>query len=310
MISSPIIRFGLVPLIFAALPSCAGRVAVGLPINPMQNQEYRLQKPSIYNRDLLYVTAPPETGYIYSYPQGRLRIAFGIVGGSECSDDKGNVYISVNGGLAEFPHDGASQVALLIAAGGIEACSFDHTNGNLAAATELGVYVYHYSPRHGWLLPVLRSPPFEPAACGYDGSGNLFVDGKNSSGAFQFAELPAGSKTFVPIALDQQIQIAGQVQWDGQNIVVEDLKGSPSVLYRFSINGSAGSLAGTTVLKTRGKVLQYWIQGSRVIGSVFKRHKFERSRVVIWPYPAGNQPTKKLPVQEAFGVTVSVPPGR
>ena len=91
---------------------------------------------------------------------------------------------------------------------------------------------------------------FFPSFCSYDNKGNLFFDGSDIHGMFFFAELARGSKTMQRISLPQSIQVPGGVQFDGQNVVVDDqgagYKGS--TIYEFSISGTSATETGTTPL--------------------------------------------------------------
>jgi hypothetical protein len=175
--------------------------------------------------------------------------------------------------------------------------------GSLAVCAGPDVAVFPYSTKHGWLIPKDRFASFSIRGCGYDNKGNLFVAGTDSSYAFQFAELAAKSDMFTPITLDQDIKNPGQVQWDGNSIAIEDSARKPSVLYRFSITGSAGQEVGSTVLKGTKKVYQFWIQGKKVVGSTADES------VGIWNYPAGKMPIRTIPLFEsANGVAVSAAP--
>ena len=57
---------------------------------------------------------------------------------------------------------------------------------------------------------------------GYDKTGNLFVDGYDSSYKFHYAELPAGGSSFTDITLSQTPVGSGNVQWDGKYMAVGD----------------------------------------------------------------------------------------
>ena len=233
-----------------------------------------------YNHTLLYVTSG-EAFMAYDYPKGKSSSVVAYFAGTYriCADKNGNVFLSTSEGLLEYPHDGANAIATFGVTG---ACSVDPVTGSLAVCGG-DVAVFPYSEQHGWLLPKERYPGFEVSDCGYDNQGNLFVAGRDSGYAFQFAELPAKSKMFTSITLDQSISEAGPVQWDGSYITLEDAGAKPSVLYRFSIAGSTGQTVGSTVLKGTKQVYQYWIQGNKVSGST-------NLGVNVWPYPAGENP--------------------
>ena len=259
-------------------------------------------RPNGFNQNLLYVATDPEAVLVYSYPKGKSHGTLGFFEspGPECSNKSGDVFISTSQGLYEFAHDGASPIATLNVRG---TCSADPVVANLAVCSGPIVSVFHHSAKHGWLLPRNYVAAFNVYNCGYDNSGNLFVDGVNSSNAFQFAELAAKSKSFMAITLNQNIQGPGQIQWDGSDIAIEDSAASPSVIYRFSISGSIGQEVGSTVLKGATLVWQFWIQGKEVVGSAAYANK-----VGIWDYPAGGSTVSTISVSSPYGITVSLAP--
>ena len=266
-------------------------------------QADRSPRPHGYNHTLLYATSG-EAVYVYHYPKGNSRTVLGYFGSfyGACVDKAGDIFLSTAEGLYEYAHDGASPIATLNASG---ACSVDPVTGNLAVCSGPIVSVYPYSAKHGWLLPKERIASFNVRNCGYDNQGNLFVAGIDtaSGGDFRFAELPAKSRTFNAITLDQNISGPGHVQWDGNYITIEDTEAQPSVLYRFSISGSAGHEVGSTVLNGPKTVYQLWIQGNKVAGST------SDSSVDLWGYPAGGSPINKITLPSGAGVvTVSAAP--
>jgi hypothetical protein len=140
---------------------------------------------------------------------------------------------------------------------------------------------------------------------GYDGRGNLFVDGYSEQGGqFAMAELPAGTHSFETVTLNQTIVLPGAIQWDGKYLAVGDQVSlyGPSTIYEFSMSGSTGTLVNTTPLSDSCDVLQFWIHGKRVITS-----NYCASHVLYFDYPAGGSSTKTISdkLQEPGGVTVS-----
>lgn len=135
---------------------------------------------------------------------------------------------------------------------------------------------------------------------GYDGSGNLFVDGLSSTDVFDMAELQKGKKGLSHVTLDQSIASPGNVQWDGKYLAVADL-GTTSV-YRFAVTGTKGTRIGTVSLAGSTLVAQFWIQSSRIIGPDLGGNQ----AVEIWKYPSGGTMLKSFDASSnSFGATVS-----
>jgi hypothetical protein len=146
--------------------------------------------------------------------------------------------------------------------------------------------------------------------CGYDNHGDLFVDGKDSNGAFVLAELSKGSQTFTTISVSQSIESPGQVQWDGKHLAIGDTGVVPSVIYQFDVSGSSATKVGATTLNDSMMVEQFWIQGGKVIAPDPKR-SCGGSRIgciAIYPYPAGGAAVKTIALASAFGAAVSLLP--
>ena len=140
---------------------------------------------------------------------------------------------------------------------------------------------------------------------GYDGHGNLFVDGTDMQVTFEIAELPAASQTFEAVTLDQSIVLPGAIQWDGKHLAVGDQVSisGPSKIYEFSMSGITGKLVRTTPLSNSCDVLQFWIQGHQVVaGNVCASH------VLYFNYPSGGSSIKTISrkLKEPVGVTVSL----
>jgi hypothetical protein len=128
-------------------------------------------------------------------------------------------------------------------------------------------------------------------------------------GAKQASGIPAGRLMFWP-----------SVQWDGTHMTVssasnsgEHAKGSPIVVYRLQISGSAATVIGTTRLISKKNHLsgQSWIQGKKIIS--LDSYGGD-AKVWSWPYPKGGNGSNlhisvRAPEGESlWGVTVSKAP--
>jgi hypothetical protein len=129
----------------------------------------------------------------------------------------------------------------------------------------------------------------------YDDMGNIFVDGTNVSGAFQYAELPKGAKAFKDIALNQTITVPGGVQYTHGQVAVADSVGD--VIYQTS----GATITGSTQLEA-GRVEQFYVQGENVINPDFADKQIE-----VFNYPAGGRMTKLIAtgLSEPVGAVIS-----
>ncbi len=269
--------------------------------------------PDAKSHDLLYVSdLGTDHVNVYTYPGGALK---GVLTGFsavhyECVDAAGNVFIA-NGDakqVLEYTHGGKTPIKTYTEPGFTHGCSVDPKTGDLAILHDPpssgygGFSIY----RHAKGKPTEYTTPnvFRVYFIGYDGNGNLFVDGSAYHLMFEIAELPAGSTTPKAITLNQNIVLPGAIQWDGKYLAVGDQVSiyGPSKIYQFSINGSSGTRVGTTSLADSCDVLQFWIQGKRVIAS-----NVCASHVLYFNYPAGGSSTKTISesLSEPVGVTVS-----
>ncbi len=263
---------------------------------------------------LLYVS-DLNTGNVevFSYPGGKLK---GTIAGFSaphglCVDKAGDVFVTstTSSQIFEYAHGSIIPKAKLSDDGyQPNGCSVDPTTGDLAVANIFAAHSGGGSVsifKHAAGKPKIYQTPdlFAYYFCGYDTHGNLFVDGTTYHASFVLAELPAGSKSLTNISLDQQIRFPSGVQWDGQHLAVGDqynLSG-PSVIYEFSISGSQGTKVGTTPLSDSCDVLQFWIQGKRVVAP-----NDCSPYVKYFAYPAGGISKKSISdPNQPVGVTVS-----
>jgi hypothetical protein len=149
--------------------------------------------------------------------------------------------------------------------------------------------------------------------CGYDGSGNLFVDGYSGQ-HFGLAELAAGGAAFSAISVDRTINVPGQVQWDGNYITVEDAY--QPVIYQFAILLSSGTTVGITRFHQIGRrAAESWI-GAGIVAVPTGPNAKRAIEIGIWPYPSGGKPLSFIKGfvgnhKEITGVAMSIlPSGR
>jgi hypothetical protein len=106
----------------------------------------------------------------------------------------------------------------------------------------------------------------------YDDKGNLFVDGRWGL-FFRFAELPAGSSTFTNIYLNRSVGFPGGVQCEGKYVAIGDREydqikppHQTSAIDLVKVSGSSGTIVSTMFFPGQHNVIQFWIQGKRVVG--------------------------------------------
>jgi len=262
--------------------------------------------PGAAKDDLLYITNH-DTVTVYSYPKGR---HVGTLKGfydpeAECVDKAGDVFISDNDTVTEYPHASTKPAQTLTFSGYFAGgCSSDPTTGNLAVAWIEGFYGYVAVYKNTTGSPTLyQSPNMALAYCGYDTAGNLFVDGAAYfSDELQLAELPKNGNRLETVTLNQAIYTPGPVQWDGKYLAVGD--DATENIYQFVIAGSSGTREGTTALGDGQHISQWWIAGNKVVGS----SGISPYVTWYWTYPAGGAPIKTRSLKGVvapFAATVS-----
>jgi len=281
----------------AALAGCSGAAPSGGP--GLLPQSVAASAPAAGGGALLYVTDTVTSDvYVFSYPKGKLKqtlTGFTDPAG-ECADAQGNVFISNTGGsnIVEYAHGGTTPIATLKDPGFFPiGCSINPLTGDLAvtnfSASSPGqgnVVIYRHAmgrPRGNYTDATMN----QMLLCGYDAQGNLYISGQTAGSASAFAELPKGGSKLVDLTLDQPIQNAGAVQWDGKYVAIGDQ--SNNTIYQFSFNGTQGTKMGSTALGGATAVFQFWIDGKKVVGP-----DTYGSDVGVWHYPGGGSPVKKI----------------
>lgn len=261
--------------------------------------------------DLLYLSdLKTNDVYVFSYPRLKLvgtLSAFGAPRG-ECADRNGNVWIADAQGydVVEYAHGGTKAVAALSTPWAPRGCSVDPHSDTLAVTGGNGgsvLAIFHRSAHDVWRDARQYTDTSIKAAyfCGYDGHGNLFVDGlsKAKGGTFRLVELQRRAKSLTDVTFNQTIVTPGQVQWDGEHLAIGDAAASPAVVYQFSVSGSVATRVGSTVLDGTKSVRQFWIDGNRVVGPDYD------SSAGLWKYPAGGSPTNQVTTVHGYGAAVS-----
>lgn len=260
------------------------------------------------NSALLYVANPGNADVLeFSYPGGQLvNTLTGIsTPAGECTSkkSKGNWWVVASGSsqVLEYAHGGTTPLSSLsISPAGPSDCSIDPKTGNLAVTilASQDVEIFDHAKGTGKLYTDGLQDTYNG---GYDGSGNLFVDGYNSASQIEFLELPKGGKSFETITLNQSFSFPGSIRWDGTYLAILDP--GAGTIYQFTISGKKGTKAGSTTLDGVGNPTGFWIQKNIVAVA-----DLGRQDVAIWNYPAGGSPilTITTDINLPDDVTISV----
>jgi hypothetical protein len=260
---------------------------------------------------LLYIS-DGTTGdvYVYSYPSDKLAGTLTGFKDAEglCADEKGHVFVTDydTQDIVEYSHGGTSPLATLQdSAGQPQGCSVDKQTGNLAVANfqapdggQGGIALYKKA--RGTPAIYYDSAMEYVAYCGYDGSGNLYLDGVLYSDLNPgFAELAEGGADFTNISLNVTLGYPSGVQSTGKRVAVGDFE--TNNIYEFVIAGSSGTLKGSTPLGTGGNVTQFFIDKSTVVTP-----GAPTGEVGFYSYPKGGSPERTIAgITDARGAAVS-----
>ena len=249
--------------------------------------------------DLIYAAAIGKS-YVLTYPQGKLVGTINVGAADACSNNAGDVFLAGDQ-IEEFAHGGTSPIASFTTPGSPFGCAVDPASGDLAVvfARTSGNDVAVFPNGSG--NPTLYESTLNAFWCGYDGQGNLFVDGIGQGGAAGLAELAKNATSFETLSISPHIQgVFLRVQWDGSYLTVQAQsnykRGTHHVvsINRLSISGSAATVVGTTQIKTIRKTAALsWIDGDRVLVPYGDAGRYNPN-VGYWKYTAGGSPVKQV----------------
>jgi hypothetical protein len=221
----------------------------------------------------------------FDYPKGDSQIGeIANLSGGMCT--KGARTFWVAGGapdqVQEFKANGKGPIATrTVTAGQPTSCAVDTTTGNLAVAILSNGDVVIFKPRSK-SGTTLSSGLNEAFFDGYDGNGNLFVDGLNAGSAFQLVELPKGGSRFEGISISSAITFPNSVQWDGTYLTM----GCTGGICRYRIIGTKAVLKGVAPVSD---CAGYWIARPYVYCAALGNDDGE-----VFKYPAGGSPIASL----------------
>ena len=242
-------------------------------------------------KELGQLPAPPPTGW--SLVQGA------------CVDTAGNVYFANtnDSDLVEYSHSGTYLATLNDAERYPVGCAYDRTTGNLAVSNITdasggngSISIFKNGVVQKTYYPIAMTSVY---FVGYqDGTSILWIDGKNSSGIFQYDKFANGAFTPVKIT-GGSIGFPGGVQWSAKthimNVGDQTASATPTV-YQVS---STGRVVGSTVLTcpepSLCEFVQFAIKGARIVAP-----DALNLNVQLYSYPAGGQPIGQYNAVEGY----------
>jgi hypothetical protein len=248
----------------------------------------------------------------------------GIGLGSECTDGKGDVYVTVPDFttsqpdyILEYSHDGTLLNSYTDTNGVPNGCAVNPVNGDLAVANSITYCGYScYSGGSIDIYSSASSPPqilFDPDEydyffVGYNPSGDLWEDGSNVNGAFVLASCGEQSCKTIDVS-GGTIHNPGVVQWDQRRktwVVFDEKCDQTSSSYNafgacsYPVSGSGvlgsrttyDNYEGTKVCEMPQSVITP--DGKHVVGGDFELFcaAGANTTVSVWSYPAGGKPIK------------------
>jgi hypothetical protein len=251
---------------------------------------------------LLYVSDGSASVYVYSYPQ--LKLTGTLKGFSqplgECVNKSGDVWIANFGAqeMDEYAHGSTKRMATLKTDTDHTpyGCSVNPKTNDLAVSTWRGGsgpgYLSIYKQSKGTPKTYSDSAFVYALFPGYDGKGNVFLDGLATGSAFRYAELPSGKTKLVAVSLKQSIGYPGEVQFDGKYVAVGDQ--TARTIYRTT----GGKIDGKTTLGGSGTLYGYFIAGKTVFG-------VDTYGLGVYNYPGGGSPTNSVSIAHPSDVVLS-----
>jgi hypothetical protein len=263
-------------------------------------------------QNLLYVALVPGEIHVFSYPSGRLvgKLRGFDMPNGECVDASQDVFITdaERSEIVEYAHGGTRPIATIADSGEPWDCSIDPTTGDIAVANAFDTQSRHgnveiYNDKGSSPMRYVNRHLYAAFNCAYDGSGNLFVSGKDPKHLPVFLELRKGSKNLTVLHL-HGIGTPGPIEWDGKYIVVAAVGRKAESLHKlYRISGTA--VVGSTTIRAGYTRPFFWVAGDTVIVTDTQ----QAGGVGVWRYPGGGKPTARIFLNyQPAGVAVSMAP--
>lgn len=276
--------------------------------------------------------------YIFSLPSMTLAATLTGFDGPQgmCSTTSGNVWIAntYTFQIFEYNHNGTLLDTLSDPSGWPVGCAWDKRTGNLAVTNIVDFQYGHSGSQTQGAVLIYPGATGTPASytdpdmfyyynAGYDGRGNLYLDGEANEYPyypFVLAELQRNFQSAFTINISGgTIYSPGSVQWysGGPYLIVGDqecggtLYPETSCLYEVSVTGSSGSILGSIPLESSTgapacDVDQVVANGNKVYGGDLEyppsypycSSPHAQSAWYRWGYPSGGFPQRS---SQAFG---------
>jgi hypothetical protein len=273
-------------------------------------------------RALLYISdGDADVVFMYRYPS--LKFVYALTGfklpRGECRDAHDDVFIvdewvpEGTSKIYEYAHGGKNPIATLSDYGSAGefayGCSVNPLTGDLAVSSagtsnsSIGSVSIYKKARGAPKVYSDSNLAYGAQFLAYDPKGNIFIDGINSAKTFELDELPVGSSKFTRITLKQNMGFPAGVQWVANTLAVGSSQApQASTIYEFSINGSVGTVVGSTQLTGSTNIVQFFVQDNTIIGP-----DAAKEDVGFWNYPVGGTPTKtiEMGLREPIGAVIS-----
>jgi hypothetical protein len=276
----------------------------------------------------LIYASDADTNDVYVYDYGKGTQVGTLTGfddpGPQCVDRKGDVFVLDIGNYTtvEYKH-GGTKIIKTYQNDGTDAvgCSVD-AQEDLAITNQIPGQITVYAHGTGSGATYTQSACNYMWPAGYDGSGNLYMEGVSNSGV-EVCELPAGATQMQQVSLSGVfINFPGSVQWDGKYITLTDqeFQGVYNTgIYEAteSASGNLSAFGGTELIANCNgnytEVLEPYIvgqknapinhkEGKTIVGGNAQCYD---AGVSYWPYPMGGSPSKSFGAYNVQGISVS-----
>jgi hypothetical protein len=239
--------------------------------------------------------------------------------GAPCADKSGNVYIPDYGAaqIFEYAHGATTPTQVLSdTTGNPTSCSVDPSTGNLAVANFAPASpngnVAVYPQAAGTPTLIEASNVTHPAFVGYTPTGSLYVDGVDSSDAFQMANMPSLGNSFSAVAISgATIYSPGAIQWGGSFLLVGDqtYQNQPtSAVYQLCLcSPTALKFQGVAPILGSTDVIGFWKRGATVNARIIAPDFGNAANGVIVYDPSAEKAAANVTdsVSQPVGVAIS-----